>query len=425
MTQDKVSENALLVALQTKNISDSELHLDLEELAFLASSAGANVVHRAIQKRKDPDSATFIGKGKAREIAAFADEMDCNVVIFDNNLSPAQARNLSDFFHVKVIDRTQLILDIFAQRARTKEGKLQVELAQLQYLLPRLVGQQTEMMRQSGGIGTKGPGEKKLEVQRRRINDRIALLKRELTKVKAKRHEQRKRRKAIPVPVVGIVGYTNAGKSTLLNTLTNAGVLAENKLFATLDPTTRRVVLPDKRVVLFSDTVGFINKLPHTLIAAFRATLEEVCEADILIHVIDIAHPDREKQIDAVHEVLRELDVFDKPILNVFNKIDQVSHAETDFLVEKYQPSVAISALRGHCLNDLLRSVSWILKKEYMTASIFLPYEEYSKVQYIFSCAEILQQKHEETGIYMQISMPKRFFYLIKNFEVDDVQYQN
>ena len=418
-------ERALLIALKTPKISDVDLNLSLEELKLLAKTAKAKVVHAVIQKRKAPDPSTFIGKGKAEELANLASELNIDVVIFDNNLTPAQTKNLEKIFGIKIIDRTQLILDIFAQRARTKEGKLQVELAQLQYLLPRLVGKGIELSRLGGGIGTRGPGEKLLEVQRRKINDRIAFLKRELEKVKAKRKEERKRRKIIPVPVAAIVGYTNAGKSTLLNALTNADVLAEDKLFATLDPTTKRVILPDKRILLFSDTVGFINNLPHTLIAAFRATLEEVKESDILIHVIDASHPYVEKQIEAVHQVLEELEITDKPIFNVFNKIDLVTKEHLNLLLEKYQPSIGISALYKKNLDMMLEKISTLLKKDFITTNIKLPYYEYNKIKYIFQWGEILSQEYLDNYIYMKISIPKRFFYLIEKFQEREINENN
>ncbi|MEW6230485.1 MAG: GTPase HflX, partial [Bacillota bacterium] len=272
----------------------------LDELASLVSAAGAGIANRILQRRDKPDPAFYVGKGKAEEIRRECEEKECDLVVFDNELTPAQGRNLKDVIGVRVIDRTQVILDIFARRARTKEGKLQVELAQLNYLLPRLTGKGTELSRLGGGIGTRGPGETKLETDRRRIRKRIQDLTEALARVRKQRALLRQARKDVPLPLVALVGYTNAGKSTLMNALTGSEVFVQDMLFATLDPTTRRLRLSNNEVVLLTDTVGFVSSLPHHLVAAFRATLEEVTEADLLLHVADVSYPDVEKQIAAV-----------------------------------------------------------------------------------------------------------------------------
>ena len=301
----KTQERALLIGLEKRGVSKWDLQDSLEELAELANSAGAEVVDTITQKLQKPTAPYYIGKGKAEEIKDSFLEREVTSVIFDDELSPAQGRNLENLLARKVLDRTQLILDIFAQRARSREGRLQIELAQLQYLLPRLTRMWDHLSRQTGGIGTRGPGETQLEVDRRRVQERIARLERELEAVRKTRAVQRQGRKRHQWPVASVVGYTNAGKSTLLNLLTGADVVAENRLFATLDPTTRSFVLPNKQRVLLTDTVGFLRKLPHTLIESFKATLEEVSEADLLIHIVDLSHPRVDEQMDAVEEMIR------------------------------------------------------------------------------------------------------------------------
>src|SRR5438874_132413 len=304
----KTHERALLIGLEKQGVSKWDLRDSLDELAELANSAGAEVVDTITQKLQKPTAPYYIGKGKAEEIKESFQDRRVTSVIFDNELSPAQGRNLEQMFNRKVLDRTQLILDIFAQRARSREGRLQIELAQLQYLLPRLTRMWTHLSRQTGGIGTRGPGETQLEVDRRRVQERIARLERELESVRKVRSTQREGRRRHQWPVASVVGYTNAGKSTLLNLLTGADVLAVDKLFATLDPTTRSFTLQNKQRVLLTDTVGFLRKLPHTLIESFKATLEEVSEADLLIHVVDLSHPRVDEQMAAVDSVIKELD---------------------------------------------------------------------------------------------------------------------
>jgi len=316
------------------------------------------VVGRVVQEAETPSPAYYIGRGKAEELSFLCYEWDSNLVIFDNELSPAQLKNLEQVIPVRIIDRTQLILDIFAQRAHTSEGKLQVELAQLTYLLPRLVGKGRELSRLGGGIGTRGPGETQLEVDRRTILRRIHKIKERLKGVEKTRKLHRQRRHSLGLPTVALVGYTNAGKSTLMNRLTTAEVLVDDKLFATLDPTIRRLRLPAGDLVLLVDTVGFISRLPHTLIAAFKATLEEVQEADLLLHVIDSSHPEMRRQIQDVFRVLQELDAAQKPIISVYNKIDRLPDGQYfEATLSQKGPVVAISALKGQGLEQLIQTI--------------------------------------------------------------------
>src|SRR5216117_1892921 len=329
----KTQERALLIGLEKAGVSKWDLRDSLEELRELASSAGAKVVDTVTQKLPRPTAPYYIGRGKAESIKDSSQDQQVTSVIFNDELSPAQGRNLENLFARKVIDRTQLILDIFAQRARSREGRLQIELAQLQYLLPRLTRMWHHLSRQTGGIGTRGPGETQLEVDRRRVQERIARLERELEGVRKVRAVQRQGRKRHQWPVAAVVGYTNAGKSTLLNLLTGAGLIAEDKLFATLDPTTRNLTLPNKQRLLLTDTVGFLRKLPHTLIESFKATLEEVSQTDPLIHDVALSHPRVEEHIEAVNNVTNELGAFGKQTLIVFNKIDNLPNRE---LAESY-----------------------------------------------------------------------------------------
>ena len=351
-------ERAALVGLVTTAMRRLDADRSLDELAGLADAAGATAVFRRLQDRSRPDAATFIGSGKVTALAAACAEADIDVVVFDNELSPAQLRQLEKALGRKVVDRTQLILDIFARRAKTREGKWQVELAQLEYLLPRLVGSSTELSRLGGGIGTRGPGETKLETDRRRIRIRIQTIQREIDQVRRRRTQLRERRQKRLVPTVVLVGYTNAGKTTLFNQVTRAGAVASDALFVTLDPLLRQVRLPEGGELLLSDTVGFIDRLPHALVAAFRATLEEVAEADLVLHVIDAGAVDCDGHVAAVRRVLDEMGAGDAPVLDVYNKIDTVTPDERRRLIDREPHAVLIAASSGAGVPELLQAVA-------------------------------------------------------------------
>jgi GTP-binding protein HflX len=351
-------ERAALVGLIAGRARRLDAERSLDELAGLAQAAGAQVVLRMLQERPRPDPSTFLGAGKIETLAASCAETDATLVVFDNELTPAQLRHIEEKVGLKIVDRTQLILDIFARRARTREGKLQVELAQLKYLLPRLVGAGAALSRLGGGIGTRGPGETKLETDRRRIRTRIHALSEEIEHVRQRRSQLRERRQKASVPTVALVGYTNAGKTTLFNVLTRAGAEASDALFVTLDPLVRQVRLPDSRELLVSDTVGFIDRLPHALVAAFRATLEEVAEADLVLHVIDAAAPDRDRRIAAVGRVLEEVGATDVPLLAVYNKCDQLSAEERRRLQDAEPDALCISALAREGLDELVETIT-------------------------------------------------------------------
>lgn len=393
---NKRPERALLIGLEKEGVSKWDLHDSMEELRELASSAGAEVVDTVTQKLQKPTAPYYIGKGKAELIRDSIQQQRVTSVIFDDELSPAQGRNLENLLSRKVLDRTQLILDIFAQRARSREGRLQIELAQLQYLLPRLTRMWHHLSRQTGGIGTRGPGETQLEVDRRRVQERIARLERELEAVRKTRAVQRQGRKRHQWPVAAVVGYTNAGKSTLLNLLTGADVLAEDKLFATLDPTTRSFTLPNKQRLLLTDTVGFLRKLPHTLIESFKATLEEVHEADLLIHVADLSHPRLDEQMEAVDAVIKELDAYGKQTLVIFNKIDQVADRDlVNGYLHRFPGSVAISARTGEGVNQLVQVLqgalaSWRLRSRYR-----IPTNESALLAEIHRVGHVLEISYE------------------------------
>ncbi|NPA26096.1 MAG: GTPase HflX [Chloroflexi bacterium] len=414
-------ERAVLVGVALRNRPGLlPLEESLRELARLAETAGLEVVGQVTQKLNRPNPSTLVGKGKLEEIKALVEEKKADVVIFDEELTPRHQRELEKFFgeKVRVIDRTVLILDIFAQRAHTKEGALQVELAQLEYRLPRLTRAWSHLERQAGGgsgragrggVGLRGPGEKQLELDRREIRKRIAVLKRELEKVRAHRQRYRGRRRKNRIPVVALVGYTNAGKSTLLNRLSGANVYADDKLFATLDPTTRRVELPGGHVALFTDTVGFIQKLPTTLVAAFRATLEEIAEADLLLHVIDISHPQAPAQAEAVIRTLREIHADHIPILTVLNKIDLLPDPEAAReAVKAYPGAVAISALTGEGIPELLQAVADQLYANYTPVEVLLPYDQGQLLSLFHEFGRIDRIEHRRDGVHIKGRLPGR-----------------
>jgi GTPase len=353
-----VRERAALVGLIQGSKQRLAAERSLEELTGLTQAAGADVVLRVLQERAKPDPSTFLGSGKVKMLAASCAETRTDLVVFDNELTPAQLRQIEAEVGCKIIDRTQLILDIFARRARTREGKLQVELAQLQYLLPRLVGAGAALSRLGGGIGTRGPGETKLETDRRRIRTRIHAVSQDIDQVRKRRAQLRERRHKASVPTVALVGYTNAGKTTLFNVLTRAGAEASNALFVTLDPLIRQVRLPDNRALLVSDTVGFIDRLPHALVAAFRATLEAVADADLILHVIDASAQDRDRRMEAVRQVLEEVGASDVAMIEVYNKCDAVTADERRRLQALDPAALCISALDGEGIDDLVETVT-------------------------------------------------------------------
>ena len=378
----------------------------LEELRQLAETAGADVIAKFLQKRPKPDPGFFIGRGKVRDLALYAQQEDIDLCVFDEELSPAQQRNLEQALGIKVLDRTALILDIFAQRARTNEGKLQVELAQLQYTLPRIMGQGLSLSRLGGGIGTRGPGETKLETDRRMIRDRIAYIKGCIDKVQNVRNLHRSYRNKNQVPSVSLIGYTNAGKSTLLNVLTNSDVYEKDQLFATLDPTTRQLDLPDKRQAVLTDTVGFIQRLPHQLIAAFKSTLEETLDADLLVHVIDVSHPLYKEQSEAVYRVLQEVGAQDKPVLSVFNKIDKLP--QDSGLLEQLRAipeSVCISAKKQIGLETLLSVITEKLKLKSIEVTLLVPYSDSGAAAKLFEEGTVLSQDYEAEGIKITVRL--------------------
>ncbi len=392
----KNPERALLIGLEQDGVSKWDLRDSMEELAELANSAGAEVVNTVTQKLQKPTAPYYIGKGKAELIKESFKDQHVTSVIFDDELSPAQGRNLENLLSRKVLDRTQLILDIFAQRARSREGRLQIELAQLQYLLPRLTRMWSHLSRQTGGIGTRGPGETQLEVDRRRVQERIARLERELEGVRKVRNVQRQGRKRHQWPVAAVVGYTNAGKSTLLNLLTGADVVAEDKLFATLDPTTRSLTLPNKQRLLLTDTVGFLRKLPHTLIESFKATLEEVVEADLLIHVVDLSHPRVDEHIEAVDTVVTELGAFGKQTLVVFNKIDALANDDLiGVYTRRFPGSVAISARKGTGVAGLVQALEGELGSWRLRSRFRIPQSEAGLIAEIHRVGHVLELRYE------------------------------
>ena len=401
MTQTQ--ERVILVGVQLSDGDDTQASLD--ELQELADTAGAVTVGRIVQNREKPHPGTYLGKGKIEELKELIWETEATGIICDDELSPAQLNNLSSLLDAKVMDRTLIILDIFANRATTREGKIQVELAQLKYRAARLVGLRDSLSRLGGGIGTRGPGETKLEVDRRRVHDRISWLKGELKDVERHREVTRQKRMDNHVPVVAIVGYTNAGKSTLLNTLTDAGILAEDQLFATLDPTTRTLELPGGESVLMTDTVGFIRKLPHHLIEAFKSTLEEAKYADIILHVVDCSNPQADTQMHVVYETLKSLGVNDKVMLTLFNKCDRPG---CDTSIRDFQADhiLKISAAPGQGLDDVKELLAKILRYRKIYVERFYPYKDAGKVQIIRKYGQLLSEEYLDEGIAVTAYVP-------------------
>lgn len=410
----ELEERVILVAVSTSDGDDTEE--SVEELGELVKTAGAVTVDKIIQNRERVHPGTYLGKGKIEEVKERIWELDATGVVCDDELSPAQLRNLEDMLETKVMDRTMVILDIFAAHAVTREGKIQVELAQLKYRAVRLVGLRSSLSRLGGGIGTRGPGEKKLEVDRRLIHDRIAQLKAELEGVKRHREVARQQREKTFTLSAAIVGYTNAGKSTLLNRLTDAGILAEDKLFATLDPTTRSMTLPGGQQILLTDTVGFIRKLPHHLIEAFKSTLEEARYSDILLHVVDCSNPQMDAQIHTVYETLRKLEIQDKIIVTVFNKIDRLESEETlRDLNSDYQ--VRVSAKAGTGLDELLDILETILKNRKVYLEKLYSYKEAGKIQTIRKFGQLLSEEYREDGIFVTGYVPCELYSSLNSVE--------
>jgi GTP-binding protein HflX len=424
-------ERAILAGLDLKSReADYTAEESLEELATLAESAHAEVVGTAVQARQTVDAATFVGSGKAEELARQVAAERADVVIFDQELSPTQQRNLERTLGCRVVDRTQLILDIFAQRARTREGQLQVELAQLDYLLPRLAGRGVEMSRLGGGIGTRGPGETQLETDRRRIGRRIKKIRDELAKVRAGRDVQRRQRQAVPLATLSLVGYTNAGKSTLFNRLTGAEVLADAKMFATLDPTVRQVQLPSNRRVLVSDTVGFIRSLPTTLVEAFRATLEEVVQAALLLHVVDVTSPHAAAQTEHVFKVLTEIGAADTPQLLILNKVDCLPSGEADTVAARilgakaqatHTRAVAISAWTGQGIPELLAAIDAVLPADPIVAAKFrFPVGEGAPLSMVHDRGRVLSTRYDAEHCEVEAEVPTSLKTRLSVFVIPD-----
>ena len=412
------TERVILVGIDpSPSAQGSEAEASLEELAELVRTAGAEVLFYVMQFRDKPHPGTYVGSGKVLEILELIEEQHATGIVCDDELSPAQMQNLSDALNVKVMDRTMVILDIFAQRAASREGKLQVELAQLRYTASHLTGMRKYLSRQGGGIGTKGPGEKKLEMDRRLIGRRITALREEIREMESNRQIQRKRRSESEFPVGAIIGYTNAGKSTLLNKLTNADVLEEDKLFATLDPTTRTLSLPNGQQVLLTDTVGFVRKLPHHLIDAFRSTLEEAKYADFLIHVVDSADPEMERQMEITYKTLSDLGVTDKPVITIFNKFDLLTADDSPdplngsrIFADSHAGEIVRTSLLSEEGCELVRSaIVRLLRNDKIYVERLYDYADAGKIQLIRKYGELVTESYTENGIYVEAYIPKKY----------------
>jgi len=408
-----------LVGIKLPHQTLYQVEESLKELANLAITSGAEVAGEVVQIRDSFDPRYLIGLGKVNELSEMVNSLNSNTVIFDDELTSSQQDKLNKKIGVKVIDRTALILDIFAQHAHSYEGKLQVELAQMNYLLPRLKGRGIEMSRLGGGIGTRGPGETKLEVDRRKIQKRIRLLKKEIEQLKVHRNVQRQKRKGKRIPLVSLVGYTNSGKSTLLNFLCDSNVEVNKKLFVTLDTTIRRREVDGGRVLLFSDTVGFIKKLPHQLIAAFRSTLEDVKQSDILLHIIDSYHPNMEEQIEAVNKVLVDIGANENIILMVFNKIDLLSRLEINRLKERYQDGVFISALKGNGIDVLIKRLIKVIDRNTVEVILSIPYKNTNILSYLHELGKVREKTYLENSIEVRVLIPKHVLQRVECFKID------
>ncbi|HUC84721.1 MAG TPA: GTPase HflX [Candidatus Acidoferrales bacterium] len=419
-TRDTRSVRVYLIGVELKSRSAADITESLAELAELATTAGTQIAGQGVQKLATPVSATYIGQGKAEEFAKFCHANDVDTVIFDDELTPAQTRNLEKIFGCKIMDRTALILEIFGQRARTREGKLQIEHAQLEYLLPRLTRYWSHLSRQRGSTGSiGGEGESQLEADRRKIQERLDKISSELETVRRQRETQRAGRQRSQWPLASIVGYTNAGKSTLLNRLTGASVLAEDKLFATLDPTTRRLRLPTNQNVLLTDTVGFIKKLPHGLVEAFKATLEEVVQADLLVHVVDISHPLAAEQIEAVNDVLLEIGAAEKPVLMVFNKIDQLNGGVSPVMHDKFPRAVSISAKTGEGVEPLLAEIGTQLRPVREFLDLRVPLSEAAAIARLHAVGQVVESRYSGKNARLKVRIPPHLHGEFAPFVVD------
>jgi GTP-binding protein HflX len=412
-------QRAFLIGVELPGLSTDDAEHSLAELALLTDTAGSDPVDQELVKRTVIDPATYIGSGKADAISSLTQALDIDVVVFDNSLSPAQTRNLEKIFHCDVVDREALILDIFAQHAKTKIGALQVELAMLRYNLPRLRGKGKSMSQQGFGVLARGPGETKLETDRRHTLQRISKLEKDLKDTARHRETQRKSRKRNAIPQIAIVGYTNAGKSTLLNALTDAGVLVEDRLFATLDSTVRRLELPDNRTALIADTVGFVRRLPHHLVEAFQSTLSEVAEADLLLHLVDGTESDIVGQLAAVRDVLVEIGAGERPELLVFNKVDSMSEGEQERLANRFPEAIFVSAQSKVGLEALIEEIAQHLLRQMVTLTISVPYARGDIVAAAHRVGEVRAEKYDDDGTILEIRVPVRDKDRFIDFEIE------
>ncbi len=419
-------ENALLVLVKIKSKKDTiNVEEEIEELKNLAISAGAKIEGYVIHKQSEPTPKYFLSTGKLEEMERLVNENQIDLVIFDEDLTPAQQSNLQEKLKAKVIDRTALILDIFSQRARSREGKLQVELAQLNYILPRLRGKGTQLSRLGGGIGTRGPGEQKLEVDRRKIRKRISQLEEKLNQISTQRDTQRKNREESNVFLISLIGYTNSGKSTLLNSITESDVIVKDMLFSTLDSTTRKMHIPETEEILMTDTVGFIEKLPHQLIASFKSTLEEVKKADLLLLVVDCSNPNYSNHMKSVMSVLKEIEVLNKEILLVFNKIDRLEKKQLKNLSIKNKNATFISALYKIGLEDLYLKIIKIREKQQMKITVRIPYNESKLISFIYNNCKIIEKKYLEDSIVMHLIIEPKYCSRFAEFIYKDKKIEN